>query len=125
MELSDLTRTANRLVSGTEKAPGAALALIIDHAYKATNSLQDITRPRNSAGPDEQELDMTKTITLPPLTVEQEARLKRFFETTGEFMNAEIKVSTRSIMVVDLPEDRPDVTTVVQKIVASLKKQNG
>ena len=122
MDISDLTRAANRLVSGAEKNPGTALAMIIDYAHKATNSLQEIKRPQNGAALDEQETDMGKPITLPPLTVEQEAKLKRFFETTGEFMNAEIKVSTRTIMVVEPPEDRPDVRVVVQKIAAGLTK---
>lgn len=121
MELSDLTRAANRLVSGAEKNPGTALALIIDYAHKATNSLQEIKRPQNGAAMDEQEIVMGKPITLPPLTTEQEAKLKRFFETTGEFMNADIKVSTRTIMVVEPPDDRPDVKVVVQKVIASLK----
>ena len=121
MELSDLTRAANRLVNGAEKSPGAALATIIDHAHQATNNLQEIKRPHNGAEPDEKEINMGKPITLPPLTTEQELKLKRFFETTGDFMNAEIKVSTRTIMVVEPPDDRPDVKIVVQKVVASIK----
>lgn len=66
---------------------------------------------------------MAKPITLPPLTAEQEAKLKRFFETTSEFMDTEIKITTRTIMVVEPPEDRPDVAIVVQKAVASLSRK--
>ena len=123
MDLSDLTRAANRLASGAEKNPGAALATIIDHAHRATNSLQEISKPQNGAQSEEKELEMGKLITLPPLTAEQEAKLKRFFDTTGEFMNADIKVSTKTIMVVETPDDRQDVTIVVQKVVASLGKK--
>jgi len=57
-----------------------------------------------------------KTITFPHTDPAGEAKLKRFLETLSDFMN--VSVSTKSVIVlaVEVPEDRPDVITVIDRI---------
>lgn len=64
-----------------------------------------------------------KKITLPPMSVEQEAKVKRLFETIGEYMGCDIQLDSAVILEASIPDERKDVLIVAQKLVQSLKSK--
>ena len=62
-----------------------------------------------------------KVIDFPPTNPEGEAKLKRFLETTAEFMHADIQVETAIVLIAKIPANRSDVYTVLSRIANAQK----
>jgi hypothetical protein len=54
-----------------------------------------------------------------PMNPEELAKLKKFLETTSEFMDVDIRATEVTSVQVMVDADRPDVVTVVRKIALS------
>jgi hypothetical protein len=67
----------------------------------------------------------TKTITFPPANADEEAKIRRFLKTVGEFMGVDLEPQLVTIVGVEVPMDRPDVITVLNKAAAGQKKKEG
>lgn len=67
-----------------------------------------------------------KTITFPSTDPAGEAKLKRFLDTLSEFMDVEVVTKSVIQIGVDVPDERQDVITVLQRLSkAYTKKANG
>jgi hypothetical protein len=64
-----------------------------------------------------------KKVLFPPVGPEEEAKLTRFLNTTGEFMDVALAVKKVTIIEVQVNAERADVVTVLSKIAAAEKKK--
>lgn len=67
----------------------------------------------------------TRTIQFPPLEVNEATQILKFLPTMAEFMDAEITAREEVIKIlrVDVPIDRADVITILNKLADSKKKK--
>lgn len=61
---------------------------------------------------------MSKIVVLPPVGATREAKIKNILDKIAELMNVKLGYETMIVMTVAVPENRPDVVTVVNKIAA-------
>jgi hypothetical protein len=66
----------------------------------------------------------TKKLIFPPANADEEAKIRGFLRTTGEFMECELNTELVTIVSVDVPVDRPDIATIVNKAIAGFKKRS-
>ena len=69
------------------------------------------------------QLSPLRTIDFPAVEVEEKVKLKQFFNTIGEFMEADIGVIEVTALRVKVSRDRADVITIISKVLAK-QKQN-
>lgn len=60
-----------------------------------------------------------KTIPFQPIDAAGEAKLKRILELLSEFMHCDVECKTMIVLTANIPEDRNDVITIVQRIAKS------
>jgi hypothetical protein len=67
-----------------------------------------------------------RTITFPPVSDTDAAHLTKLFDTMGEFMDVEISAREETIKVlrVNIPNDRLDILTILNKLADSKRKKN-
>ena len=65
-----------------------------------------------------------KRIEFPPMDAQEQAKLKRFLETTSEFMGADVETETMTVIVAKVDAERKDIVTVLSRVqAAQVKKQ--
>jgi len=65
-----------------------------------------------------------KRIEFPPMDAQEQAKLKRFLETTSEFMGADVETETMTVVVAKVDVERKDIVTVLSRVqAAQVKKQ--
>jgi len=65
---------------------------------------------------------MAKGVVFPAMNAEEEAKLKRLLKTIGEFMGDGIETEAVVVTKANVPDDRADMVTVLNKIAYGLKR---
>ena len=60
-----------------------------------------------------------KRIEFPPMDAVEQAKLKRFLETTGEFMGSDFETELMTVVVCKVDVDRKDVINVLSRVQAA------